>query len=138
MKLSEMRPDWKEETQNSLDPELAAAVRDHTQAQGPSPAAPADQPYEKDPRPLHPDPNEFKVRPMNKDECIEYAKQGTILYLGQRITEINEAIANLKEIGSNDTLDEREVAMMLITELERVKANVPGYMDPSHSQTNPI
>ena len=136
MKLSQMRPDWAE-TQNSLDPELAAAVRDHSQAQGHSPAVPADQPYEKDPRPLHPDPNEFKLRPMTNDECIEYANQGTIKYLSQRLTEINEAIANLKEIGSNEALDEREVAMMIISELERVKVNVPGYKDPSHTQSSP-
>lgn len=137
MKLSKMRPDWAE-TQNSLDPQVVRAAQDHTQPQGVSPAVPADQPYDVDPRPEHPDPGEFKVRPMTQEECIEFANLGIIKYLSTRIVELNEAIAELGDVGANDTLDEREVAMLIIQELMRARANVPGYIDPSHSQTSNI
>lgn len=138
MKLSKMRPDWAE-TQNSLDPEVVrAATEDHSQPQGISPAVPADQPYELDSRPPHPDPGEFKIRPMSQDEAIEYADQGVIKYLSTRIVEINESIAELGDVGANDSLDEREVAMLIIQELMRARSNVPGYTDPSHSQTSNI
>ncbi len=138
MKLSKMRPDWAE-TQNSLDPEVVrAAKEDHTQPQGVSPAVPADQPFEKDPRPVHPNPDEFKLRPMTKEECVEFANLGAIKYLSTRIVEINESIAELGDVGANDTLDEREVAMLIIQELMRARSNIPGYTDPSHSQTSNI
>ena len=137
MKLSKMRPDWAE-TQNSLDPQVVRAAQDYTQPQGVSPAVPADQPYDVDPRPEHPDPGEFKVRPMTQEECIEFANLGIIKYLSTRIVELNEAIAELGDVGANDTLDEREVAMLIIQELMRARANVPGYIDPSHSQTSNI
>ena len=137
MKLSKMRPDWAE-TQPSLDPEVVRAAADHSQPQGVSPAVPADQPYELDPRPPHPDPQEFKVRPMTQEEAIEYADQGVIKYLSTRIVEINESIAQLGDIGDNDSLDEREVAMLIIQELMRARSNVPGYTDPTHSQTSNV
>ena len=137
MKLSKMRPDWAE-TQNSLDPQAVRAAQDHTQPQGASPAVPADQPYELDPRPPHPDPSEFKVRPMTQEECIEFANLGIVKYLSTRIVELNESIAQLGDVGSNDTLDEREVAMLIIQELMRARSNVPGYTDPTHSQTSNI
>lgn len=137
MKLSKIRPDWAD-TQNSLDPEVVRAAEDHSQPQGISTPVPADQPYELDPRPPHPDPNEFKLRPMTQEECIEFANQGVIKYLSTRIVEINESIAELDDIGANDSLDEREVAMLLIQELMRARSNVPGYTDPTHSQTSNI
>lgn len=137
MKLSKIRPDWAD-TQNSLDPEVVRAAEDHSQPQGISTPVPADQPYDQDPRPPHPDPNEFKLRPMTQEECIEFANQGVIKYLSTRIVEINESIAELDDIGANDSLDEREVAMLLIQELMRARSNVPGYTDPTHSQTSNI
>ena len=90
------------------------------------------QPPEHDSRPLHPDPDQFKLRRMTNQECAEYAEQGVIKYISIRVEEINQMIFDsLGDVGTNETIDEREVAMMLIAELERCVANVPGYAQAS-------
>ena len=50
-RLSQIRPDWRE-GQMSLDPEVVRAANKHSDLQSHSPKA--DQPYERDTRPLHP------------------------------------------------------------------------------------
>ena len=85
------------------------------------------QPFERDPRPVHPDPDQFKLRAMTEEECIQYANGGVVKVIKQRMQELNELISTLKPIGENEQIDEREVAMMLIAELERCEAKIPGY-----------
>ena len=86
------------------------------------------QPSQHDPRPMHPDPNEFQLRRMTTAECTEYGNQGVLKYIEIRKQQLNEMIFDkLGDTGTNETVDEREVAMMIIQELERCAANVPGY-----------
>lgn len=122
-RLSQIRPDW-QNTQMSLDPEVVRAANKHSELQ-PSPKA--DQPFEKDPRPLHPDPDEFKLRPMNTEECVTYANAGQQVYIKSRIAKLNEMIS---ELDREATILEWEAISLMIKELELVLVNTPGYTDP--------
>ena len=125
-RLSQIRPDWRE-GQMSLDPEVVRAANKHSDLQSHSPKA--DQPYERDTRPLHPDPNEFKLRPMTTEECVEYANAAQQICIKHRITKLNEMIS---DIDREDTIHEYEALMLIIKELELVLINTPGYTDPTY------
>ena len=68
-------------------------------------------------------------RPMNSEETIAYSNMGVIKYLSDRIVELNEAMPKVQ--AEDNTVKEWEALTMIISELERARTNVPGYIEPS-------
>jgi hypothetical protein len=90
----------------------------------------ATQPDERDTRPLHPDPEQFKLRYMTEEECFTYADQGVVKVMRARLVEFNTMITALQ--ASEDTILEWEAIHMMIAETEKFIAAIPGYKDIVH------
>ena len=70
-------------------------------------------------------------RPMTTEETIAYSNMGVIKYLSDRIVELNEAMSTVQ--AEDNTVKEWEALTMIISELERTRTNVPGYVEASRS-----
>ena len=74
-------------------------------------------------------------RIMTTEETIAYSNTGVIKYLSDRIVELNEAMNTVQ--AEDNTVKEWEALSMIISELERARTNVPGYVEASLSLSDP-
>ena len=66
---------------------------------------------------------------MTAQQSIDYANEQAMTYISHRITQLNEAIPEVRETGKS--VHEWEALLMIIDELEKVRVNIPSYTDPA-------
>ena len=126
MKLSQMRPDWATSPTHNEDT-LSDAIETTKEVTGVTPGASSGV----EAKGYAPAPTTDQPRPMTAQECSEYADQGVIKYLTQRITQLNESMADVQK--EDQTIKEWEALAMIIQELELTRLNTPGYVEYSRS-----
>ena len=129
MKLSNMRPDMAGAS-GVNDTAISDAIETTKEITGATPVM-ANGIQESPHRKLAKESESTGPRPMNSEETIAYSNMGVIKYLSDRIVELNEAMTTVQ--AEDNTVKEWEALTMIISELERARTNVPGYIEPSKS-----